>query len=281
MFTDEPFRVAVVGGGHHVGAHGVNGLNVSMVDVVWSVPGDARVPCPVLYQLKKRRQKVRASSRLPNVSGKSGRYFNDRSAAMCRHWSRLLPPPVEPIAVQLPGRADRFGEPAYDRMELFACYGVSMGARVAWALSHALRERWMPVPTMLFLACDVAPVHDDGTWPWESRADGLGGYLLETSGTPPEVLAKPELVRALLPTLRADLTVLSRHGFHPDTPLDIRIHGFAGSEDRTAPPQQMNVWRNETTARFDLDVVRGGHFFGADAERQVIRTIGQDRACAD
>src|SRR4029077_2626378 len=77
------------------------------------------------------------------------------SASMYRHWPRLLPPSIEPIAVQLPGRADRFGEPAFDRMvslvdELvevlkplldrpFACFGVSMGSRVAWTLTHALR----------------------------------------------------------------------------------------------------------------------------------------------
>jgi medium-chain acyl-[acyl-carrier-protein] hydrolase len=219
------------------------------------------------------------------------------SAAMYRHWIGLLPPSVEPIAVQLPGRADRFGEPAFDRMgplvdELvdvlkplldrpFACYGISMGARVAWALSHALRERSMPMPSLLFVACAVAPVHDDGTWPWEGRADGLEGYMREMGGTPAEVLAEPELLQALLPTLRADLTVLSTHRFHPDTPLDIRIRGFAGTEDGTDPPDRMTAWQAETTARFDLDVVQSGHFLGVDAERQVVRTIGHDlvRTC--
>jgi len=218
------------------------------------------------------------------------------SAAMYRKWPGLLPESIEPIAVQLPGRADRFGEPAFDRMaplvdELvdavrplldrpFACYGVSMGSRVAWALAHALRERAMPMPCLLFLACDVAPIHDDGTWPWEGRTDGLEGYLREMGGTPPEVLAEPDLVRALVPTLGADLTVLSTHGFRPDVPLDVRIHGFAGADDWTAPPDRMAAWRVETTARFDLDVVPSGHFFDPDAERRVIRTIGGDLARA-
>jgi medium-chain acyl-[acyl-carrier-protein] hydrolase len=216
------------------------------------------------------------------------------SASMYRHWPRLLPPSIEPVAVQLPGRADRFGEPAFDRMaplvdELvevlkplldrpFACYGVSMGSRVAWTLTHALRERSMPLPSQLFLACDISPVHDDGTWPWEGRADGLEGYLREMGGTPPEVLADPGLVGALLPTLRADLTALSTHGFHPDTPLDVRIHAFAGTDDTSAPPDRMTAWQAETTARFDLDVLQSGHFFGTDAERRVIQTIGHDLA---
>lgn len=216
------------------------------------------------------------------------------AASMYRHWPRLLPPSIEPVAVQLPGRADRFNEPAFDRMtplvdELvevlkplldrpFACYGVSMGSRVAWTLTHALRERSMPMPSQLFLACDIAPVHDDGTWPWEGRADGLEGYLREMGGTPPEVLADPGLVRALLPTLRADLTALSTHGFHPDPPLDIPIHAFAGTGDRSAPPDLMAAWQAETTARFDLDLVQSGHFFDKDAERRVIQTIGHDLA---
>jgi medium-chain acyl-[acyl-carrier-protein] hydrolase len=216
------------------------------------------------------------------------------SAAIYRQWSRMLPPSIEPVAVQLPGRADRFNEPAFDRMgplvdELvevlkplldrpFACYGVSMGSRVAWALTHALRARSMPMPNQLFLACDIAPSHHDGTWPWEGRTDGLMGYLREMGGTPPEVLAEPDLVSALLPTLRADLTVLSTHGFHQETPLDVRIRAFAGTDDPSAPPDRLTAWQAETTARFDLDVLQSGHFFNADAERQVIETIGHDLA---
>ena len=216
------------------------------------------------------------------------------SAAMYRQWPRLLPPSVEAVAVQLPGRADRFGEPAFERMEPlvdaliealkplldrpFACYGVSVGSHLAWTLTHALRERSMPMPSLLYLACDVAPAHRDGPFPWEDRADGLEGYLREMGGTPAEVLAEPELVQALLPTFRADLAVLSNHRFHPATPLDVRIRAFAGADDTTAAPGQMAGWRAETTGRFDLDVVRGGHFFPAGTERQVIEVIGRDLA---
>jgi surfactin synthase thioesterase subunit len=213
------------------------------------------------------------------------------TAAMFRHWRTLLPPTVEPIAVQLPGRADRFGEPPFDQMAAlvdalievvkplldrpFACYGVSMGSRVAWALAHALRERSMPMPRLLAIACDIAPSEDDGSWPWEGRADGLEGYLRSMGGTPPEVLAEAELVQALLPTLRADLHVLSTHRFRPQTPLDVPIRAFAGSDDTTAPPPRMTAWQAETTGRFDLDVVHSGHFFDAQAERLVVETIGR------
>lgn len=212
------------------------------------------------------------------------------SAAMYRRWSPLLPPRIEPIAVQLPGRADRFTEPPYEHMaplvdalveviaplldRPFACYGASMGARVSWALAHALRGRGLPSPGMLFVAASRAPCLDDGSWLWEDREDGLRGYVHEMGGTPAEVLAEPELLAGLLPTLAADLTVLSTHGFRPTAPLAVPIHAFAGTDDAEADPRRMDGWRNETSAAFGLDPVPGGHFFDPTGERQVIDTIG-------
>jgi medium-chain acyl-[acyl-carrier-protein] hydrolase len=214
------------------------------------------------------------------------------SAVMYRAWSREMPSSVEPIAVQLPGRADRFTEPAHDRMtplvddlievikpvldRPFACYGISMGARVAWTLVHTLRARAMPLPIRLYVACDPAPVTDDGTWPWEGRSDGLEGYLREMGGTPPEVLDEPELLRTLLPTIRADLTVLSTHDFRPVAPLDLPIRAFAGVDDPEATPERMSHWNAETTAGFELHRLPSGHFLDARAEQQVIHTIVQD-----
>ncbi len=216
------------------------------------------------------------------------------NAGMYRRWPRLLPQYVETVAVQLPGRADRFREPPYDRMaplvdglidvikplfdRPYACYGVSLGARVAWALTHALRQRAMPMPRMLFVAACAAPIFDDGTFDWEGREDDLEGYLRELGGTPAEALAEPDLLAALIPTLRADLAVFSSHQFHPATPLDLPIHSFAGMGDRTATPERMDGWRVETHAQFDLDVVSGGHFFDPAGERTVIDAIGHNLA---
>lgn len=216
------------------------------------------------------------------------------SAGMFRHWARILPQHVELVAVQLPGRADRFHEPPYERMEYlvddlidvlkpitdrpFACYGASMGARVAWALAHALRERSMPMPRALYVAASVAPRSDSENWRWEGREDGLEGYVREMGGTPAEVLAEPELLAALLPTLRADLTVLSTHAFRATTRLDVPIRAFAGVTDDEAPPVTMSGWGEETTARFDMSPLSCGHFFDPEAERLVTEIIGRDLA---
>jgi surfactin synthase thioesterase subunit len=218
------------------------------------------------------------------------------NAATFRQWPHLLPEDIEPVAVQLPGRSDRFLEPPYDRMtplvddlievveplldRPFACYGVSMGARVAWSFVHALRDRAMPQPLALYVACNSAPVFDDGTRPWEGHQGGLEGYLREMGGTPAEVLAEPKLLTALLATLHADLSVLESHHVGQARPLDVRIRAFAATDDSEAPGDRVGGWRAETSVRFDLDMVHGGHFFDSTGERQVTRTIGGDLARA-
>jgi len=210
------------------------------------------------------------------------------TAGVYRRWAEVLPPAIEPVGVQLPGRADRFAESAFTRMEPlldalvevagplldrpFACYGASMGARVAWAFTQALRDRALPLPRVLFVASSAAPT-EAVDWPWERHWDRLEGYLEEMGGTPPEVLAEPDLLRALVPTLRADLEVLSYHSPRPAPPLDVPIHGFAGAKDPNDPPEKMRPWAQQTTAGFALDVVDSGHFYDIDAEDAVIRTI--------
>lgn len=213
---------------------------------------------------------------------------------MYRDWPRWMPQFIEPIAVQLPGRADRFGELPYDSMtalvdklvevikplldQPFACYGSSMGARVAWALTHALRDRAMPMPRKLYVASSAAPSLDLAVRGWDEPDDGLVGYMRDLGGTPPQILGDPDLLRGLLPTLRADLTVLGTHAYGPAAPLEVAIRAFAGTDDIEASPERMSAWRDETTARFDIDLVVGGHFFTPDGQRHVIEVIGSDLA---
>lgn len=214
------------------------------------------------------------------------------NASMYRLWPRMLPNGIEPIAIQLPGRTDRFKEPAYERIEPllddlidvikpllerpFACYGISMGARVAWEFARALRERAMPLPRHLFLTANCAPTTDNARYDWQEHEGGLLGYMRAMGGTPPEVLDEPSMLDALLPTLRADLTVLSSYAPSPQPPLDVPIRAFSGTEDFSAPPESMAAWAKETSAGFRLDPVRSGHFFEGEAEQYVIQAITEE-----
>jgi medium-chain acyl-[acyl-carrier-protein] hydrolase len=212
------------------------------------------------------------------------------AAAAYREWPRLLPTGIEPVAVQLPGRAERFREPALDRMpvlldhlveelrpllgEPYALYGLSMGARVAWALTHRLRDEGLPMPSRLFLANVAAPGRQEGQAVWTDAA--VLDYLRQMGGTPPEIFAEPALLAGLLPALRADLTLVDSFHWRPATPLTIPIHAFAGMDDREGAPERMREWRAETVGDFALDVVSGGHFFDPAGTRQVIGAVAGD-----
>ncbi len=211
---------------------------------------------------------------------------------MFREWTHLLPRSIELIAVQLPGRADRFNETPYDDMtplvdrlvevigpileRPYACYGASMGARVSWSLAHVLRERELPMPSKLYVSSSAAPSLDRQIRGWNGPDEGLVRYMRELGGTPSQVLDDPDLLEGLLPILRADLTVLSTHTFQPTAPLDVPIRAFAGANDAEVPPAQMVPWSDETNAEFTLDIVESGHFLDFFGLRQVIEAIGKD-----
>lgn len=213
------------------------------------------------------------------------------SAALYRRWAGLLPAGIEPVAVQLPGRADRLREPALQAMwplvdtlvevleplleRPFAFYGLSMGGKTAWALAHRLRERSHPMPVALFLASVAAPACAEGPRTWDDTGELLA-YLQAMGGTPPEIFAEPELLAAVLPTVRADLNLVDSFDYRPSTPLDVRIRAFVGADDAELTEARMAQWRQETRGPFRLDTVTGGHFFDDDGERRVVGMVAAD-----
>jgi medium-chain acyl-[acyl-carrier-protein] hydrolase len=110
--------------------------------------------------------------------------------------------------------------------------------------------------------------------------EDLIGLLRELGGTPPEIFAEPALLVSLLRTFRADLTLVDSFRLHPDRPLNMPIHAFAGIDDVEGSPERMRGWSDETTGRFRLDAVAGGHFFAPGGEAQVIRMLSEDLRAA-
>ncbi|KAB1943840.1 thioesterase [Micromonospora sp. ALFpr18c] len=214
------------------------------------------------------------------------------NAAMFREWPRLLPPSIDPIAVQLPGRANRIDEPPFHAMDELvdglvdaveplldrpvAVFGASMGARVGWQLAHALRERELPMLRALYVSASSAPSLDREVRGWDGPDEGLVQYMQRLGGTPAQFLDDPELLAGIVATLRADLTVLSTHTYQPDVLLDIPITAFAGVDDEESTPQQIEPWGKETTGPFVMNVIEGGHFLDTFAMRLVTDAISED-----
>jgi hypothetical protein len=88
-----------------------------------------------------------------------------------------------------------------------------------------------------------------------------GAYLRDMGGTPADVLDNPDLLALMLPTLRADLTVVATWPYRRRPRPPVPIHAFTGADAPSASPALMASWRHETDDRFEQTVLPGGHFF--------------------
>jgi len=214
-------------------------------------------------------------------------------ASVFRRWPGMLPAFIEPVAVRLPGRESRFTEQPYDRMaplvahltdslspwldRPYACFGFSMGARVALALAQTLRDRGLPAPSLLFVGGSPGPGLPIEVPGWKDSDEGLVAQLRRLGGIPPEPLTMRELLSVMLPTVRADLTVLATWT-HQASTITTPIHAFAGVDDDYAPPARMMAWEQETEGWFRLTRVPGGHFFLQSQEEMVLGAVAADLA---
>ncbi|HEV2146495.1 MAG TPA: alpha/beta fold hydrolase [Longimicrobiaceae bacterium] len=200
-------------------------------------------------------------------------------ASVYRKLAALLPDHVELLAVQLPGREDRFGERRLLRMEQvveqvvpdlvavfdrpLALFGHSMGALVAHEAARALRERTGREPHAVVVSGQSAPADSGPPVPQWHAADeeAFIANLRQMGGTPPQVLDDRKAMRALLPLLRADYEVLETYVPRPGEPLTCPLVVCAGDEDPEVSPGSVAAWVRHTTGPHRVHWFEGDHFY--------------------
>ncbi|AGL16498.1 thioesterase II family protein [Actinoplanes sp. N902-109] len=196
-----------------------------------------------------------------------------------------LPESVEVCAVQLPGRENRFAEPALTSMDdavsalapllaghaelPYACFGHSMGALIAFETARRLRALDLPLPERLFLSGMRAPGRPDPhPHPRHTLPDAELLATAEFDGVDPEV---QEL---LLPMLRADLTLCETYAPRAEPPLPCALTVLAGADDDTVDEADLAGWREHTSADFELHLFPGApHLYVPGRERELTQTI--------
>jgi medium-chain acyl-[acyl-carrier-protein] hydrolase len=208
-----------------------------------------------------------------------------------RPWHRLLDG-IDLCPVELPGRGARIDEAPFRRMDSlvdalcevlppllkipFALFGHSMGAYIAHALALRLGAAGGPAPMHLFVSGAAAPDRTPRNPPLHSLPDReLVGALTRFGGTPAAVLARDELVTALLPTLRADLTLAETYSAARSQPVSCSITAFGGSGD-TIDRRALQGWSTFTDGAFRLRIFPGDHFYLAAAGSALADEIACD-----
>ncbi|GAA4590473.1 surfactin synthase thioesterase subunit [Actinoplanes octamycinicus] len=200
--------------------------------------------------------------------------------------SRALSPQVEVLGVQYPGRQDRRHEPCVsDLISLaemivpqiepwldrpVAFFGHSLGASLAYEVARRLPPGTL---TGLFVSGRGAPtrVRNEGMHLADDHR--LIADLARMSGTDPAVLADEEILRTVLPALRADYQAAETYRYHPGPPLTCPITALIGNLDDQVSEPEARPWADRTTGPFTLRTFPGGHFYLNDHAPEIITLL--------
>lgn len=153
----------------------------------------------------------------------------------------------------------------------FVFFGHSMGAVLASEVARRLTLLSLPVPRHLIVSGRRPPQLVDRNPPIGDLPDAA--FVAEIDrrygGIPREILANPDVLELLLPSLRADIIALEKFQPGPRPPLPIPVSAFGGDSDLMTPPADLEAWEKETQAAFALQIFPGGHFY-LDVQREPV-----------
>ena len=205
--------------------------------------------------------------------------FAGGGAAPFRPWARTLPPDVELMVAQLPGRESRLRDRPFDAIEEmasavlptivalsevpYAIFGHSMGALVAFELTLALEDAGVRPPSHLFVSSRRSPCEPDAEPPVHVLSgDAFLDELQRRYGAIPDVVRQePELLELLLPVLRADIRAVERYASSGDRKVRCPVCVYGGADDRRPTPAQLAGWQDVAEREVRVRVFAGDHFY--------------------
>ncbi|MFI2415444.1 thioesterase II family protein [Streptomyces sp. NPDC018947] len=209
--------------------------------------------------------------------------------------ARELAPAVDVVCVQYPGRQDRRKETPIDDVHTLAdrlcdllaptperqlvIFGHSMGAVVGFEL--ALRvERSAPGALLGLIASGRrAPVIHREENVHRRGDDEIIAEIRALSGTDPSVLADDELLRMVLPALRADYRAIETYRYREGDRLGAPIGVLVGDRDPRVSLDEARAWEQLTQGAFSMRTFPGGHFY-LNAQQAAVASAVGDRITA-
>jgi medium-chain acyl-[acyl-carrier-protein] hydrolase len=200
------------------------------------------------------------------------------SALIFRTWPDSLPADIEVCPIQLPGRGTRLMERPFTELPPlvealaqalaplldmpFAFFGHSLGALVSFELLRRLRRQYGLHPACLLVSAAGAPQLPHRGSPIHALPDKeFLAELRRLNGTPSELLDHEELMKIMLPLLRADFAVYENYTYANESPLNCAISAFGGLQDQRVSERDLQAWSAMTNNSFSLRMLPGDHFF--------------------
>jgi medium-chain acyl-[acyl-carrier-protein] hydrolase len=217
---------------------------------------------------------------LPFAGGGAGRF---------RQWPAYLPDDVEVVPIQLPGREDRFLEPAIDSMDPlasrlleelagyldrpFVLFGHSMGALIAFELARRLRSMGLEPVRLLAAGCRAPHLPRNRPDRHALPDQEFVAAVRDLNGIPAELLENADFMDLVLPTLRSDFKLVEGYVYRDQTPLSCPLSVFGGLQDNEVTHDDLAAWSRHTTGAFQVNMLPGDHFFLDSARTTLLRLV--------
>ncbi|MFC9930558.1 thioesterase II family protein [Streptomyces sp. NPDC127190] len=216
------------------------------------------------------------------------------SASYFRPLANALAGVADVLPVQYPGRQDRRAEPPITDIGRLAdeivtvletlprrrlvLFGHSMGACVAFEVARRLEAGSATELLGLVASGRTAPprLRDRGVR--FMNDDGIVAEIRRLNGTDDRLLLDDDIIRMIMPAIRADYTAVESYRYIPGPPLRCPISVLVGDHDPQVTPAEAEKWREHTEAGFSLRTFPGGHFYLAEQNAKVARALTEDLA---
>jgi surfactin synthase thioesterase subunit len=196
-----------------------------------------------------------------------------------------MPPWLELIRVQLPGREDNASPPVRRMDDLIpqlmddvlplldkplAVYGHCLGSLIGFELARALRRRCeRDMLVGLFVSGRRAPQKKGGVVLHDLPEPALLREL-EAMGALSPLLTNERWRRYYLETIRADMSITDTYMYRDEPALDCPLHLFVGEDD---PRREVEGWPEQTNCDYRSFMLSGGHFFSKEGTAQLTNLI--------
>jgi surfactin synthase thioesterase subunit len=187
-----------------------------------------------------------------------------------------FPKSIRPVTVELPGRGTRIDEPLkssvdeiisdifekYNKVGAdYSIFGHSFGTLLGILFARQMIDSKLEPPRHLFFSGHGWPgCQSELKFSQLSNEDFLN-EMRQLGGSPDEVLNNTEIMDFFLPILRSDFKALESYKYQSGLPLDIPITLLCGEDDGNTTDENLQLWKNETTAQVEMLKFPGNHFF--------------------